>query len=91
MLRILILLIAMGTTACATSPNAYEARIDELERELRQARRERDAAREDYEYDIVRALRRDDLERRFPNTPTKSFNEKLVEALDGLDNGDYNE
>lgn len=85
--------LTLYCAGCTTAPSEYEERIDSLTKELRQAQRERDAAREDYEYDIVRALRRDDLERRYPYTglalpkpgKEKSFNEQLVEALDTFD------
>jgi hypothetical protein len=61
-----ILLLSLFLTACASTPEDYENEIDELHKQIRQLKRERDAAREDYDADVSRAFRRDQLDRRFP-------------------------
>lgn len=62
----LILLASILTTACASTPDEYETEIDALHKQIRELKRERDASREDYEADISRAFRRDQIDRRLP-------------------------
>lgn len=65
-MRVLFLLAVLTTTACATAPSEYEDRIDALTKELRQERRAKQQAQEDYEADVIRAFRREELDRRYP-------------------------
>lgn len=62
----ILMLASLFTTACASTPEDYENEVDALHKQIRELKRERDAAREDYDADISRAFRRDQLDRRFP-------------------------
>lgn len=62
----IILMPLIFLTACASTDDRHQDELDALHKQIRQLKRERDAAREDYEADISRAFRRDQLDRRFP-------------------------
>lgn len=87
-MRIIMLSLILSTTACSTvSKDTYRealTEIDRLERELINRTRERDAAREDYEIDIVRAFHRDTIDRKYPYTgqPLTQDRQTTDEQLD---------
>jgi outer membrane murein-binding lipoprotein Lpp len=65
-MRHAIILSMLFFTACASTEDRYQDEVDQLQKQIRQLKRERDAAREDYDADVSRAFRRDQLDRRFP-------------------------